>query len=88
MATKAARKQLRYTVIFEPAEEGGYIVRVPALEGCVTQGDTLQEARDMAKDAIEGYLAVLQEEGLPIPEDIETKPVYEKVTVHVRAVTA
>lgn len=76
MAARQARK-LRYTVIFEPAEEGGYIVRVPALEGCVTQGETLEEARAMARDAIEGYLAVLQEEGLPIPEDMSAESVYE-----------
>ena len=87
MAVKQA-KYLSYTVVFEPAEEGGYIVRVPALEGCVTQGDNLEEARTMARDAIEGYLAVLQEEGLPIPEDIDSKPVYEKIKVAMPAGSA
>jgi len=87
MATKHA-KSLSYTVLYEPAEEGGYIVRVPALEGCVTQGETLAEARAMAKDAIEGYLAVLKEEGLPIPGDIAGRPVYEKIKVAVPAVLA
>ncbi len=43
-----------YTVLFDPAEEGGYVVTVPALPGLVTQGDTLEEAREMAKDAIVG----------------------------------
>jgi len=82
METRQVR-QLRYTVIFEPAEEGGYIVRVPALEGCVTQGDTLEEARAMAKDAIQGYLSVLRDEGLPIPEDvyIPLEPVKEKISI-------
>ena len=59
-------KHRSYTVIFEPAEEGGYIARVPALDGCVTQGETLEEAMDMAKDVIEGYLAVLKEEGFAL----------------------
>jgi len=87
MVTKQAR-QFSYTVLFEPAEEGGYVVRVPALEGCVTQGDTLEEARAMAMDAIAGYLAVLQEESLPIPDDVQVQPVYEKVTVSLHADSA
>jgi hypothetical protein len=44
----------RYTVLFEPAEEGGYVATCPALPGLVTEGDTLDEAREMAKDAIRG----------------------------------
>lgn len=46
-----------FTVIFEPAEEGGYVVYAPALPGCHTQGETFEEAQDMIKDAIGGYLA-------------------------------
>lgn len=53
------KKILNYTAIFEPAEEGGYIVSVPALPGCSTQGETFEEATEMIKDAIEGYLAVI-----------------------------
>ena len=48
--------EYRYTVVFEPAEEGGYVVTVPALGGLTTQGETLAEARAMAKEAILGYL--------------------------------
>ncbi len=59
-----------YTVIFEPAEEGGYVVHAPALNGLATQGETLDEAREMAKDAINGYIETLQELGQPVPEDI------------------
>jgi antitoxin HicB len=59
--------QLKYTVVFEPAEEGGYIVTVPALPGLITEGDTLQEARAMAKDAIRGYLESLRKHGEEIP---------------------
>jgi predicted RNase H-like HicB family nuclease len=60
-------KNYKYTVIFEPAEEGGYIVHVPALNSLTTEGDTLEEAKAMALDAIKGYLEVLMERGLPIP---------------------
>jgi len=56
-----------FTMIFEPAEEGGYIVTCPALPGLVTEGDTLEEARLMAEDALRGYLASLLENGQAIP---------------------
>jgi antitoxin HicB len=71
-----------YTVIFEPAEEGGYIVHVPALNGLTTEGDTFEEARMMALDAIKGYLETLLENDLPIPEDVQfPQPVIEKLAV-------
>jgi antitoxin HicB len=60
----------RYTVLFEPAEEGGYVATCPALPGLVTEGDTLDEAREMAKDAIRAYPESLHKDGLPIPDDI------------------
>ena len=62
-------RQYRYTVLFEPAEEGGYVVTCPSLPGLVTEGDTLEEARDMAADAIRGYLESLAKDGLPIPPE-------------------
>ncbi|HEY8694997.1 MAG TPA: type II toxin-antitoxin system HicB family antitoxin [Chloroflexota bacterium] len=59
-----------YTVILQPDEEdGGYTVTVPALPGCVTEGDTLEEAVEMAKEAIEGYLEALAKRGQPAPEE-------------------
>lgn len=57
-----------YDVEFLPSEEGGYVVIVPALDGCATEGDTLDEAQAMIVDAVGGWLAVAKEEGLPIPE--------------------
>lgn len=59
----------RYTVLFEPAEEGGYVVTCPSLPGLVTEGDTLEEAREMAADAIRGYIEALAKQGLPIPPE-------------------
>jgi antitoxin HicB len=80
-------KRYQFTVLFEPAEEGGYVVTCPALPGLVTEGDTLEEARRMAKEAILGYLESLQKDGEPIPEDkpLTAEPVIEKVSVAVPA---
>ena len=69
------------TVVFEPAEEGGYVVTVPALPGCVTEGDTLEEARRMAQDVIVGYLECLVEDGEEIPEEVG-EAVTETLSVH------
>jgi antitoxin HicB len=52
-------KILNYTVLMTPDETGGYVVTCPALPGLVTEGDTLEEAREMAADAIRGYIESL-----------------------------
>lgn len=52
----------RYKALFEPAEEGGYVVTCPALPGLVTESDTLDEAQDMVRDAIRGYLESLRKD--------------------------
>lgn len=62
------QKILRYTALFEPAEEGGFVVTVPKLPGLVTEGDTFEEAVSMVQDAIKGYLKMLQESSESIPE--------------------
>ncbi|MCX6641257.1 MAG: type II toxin-antitoxin system HicB family antitoxin [bacterium] len=62
-------KKYSYTVIFEPAEEGGFIAHVPALNGIVTEGETMDEAEAMAADLIKGYIETLMMKGLPIPEE-------------------
>lgn len=78
-----AIKEYSFTVLFEPAEEGGYVVTCPALPGLVTEGETLEEAREMAKDAIQTYLESLRKDGLPIPSNKQIKldPVKEEVRV-------
>jgi antitoxin HicB len=59
--------QYHFTVVFEPdLDEGGYVATVPVL-GIATQGETLDEARSMAQEAIAGYIEALQQEGQPIP---------------------
>jgi antitoxin HicB len=69
MDTTKNHTLLTYTSIFEPAAEGGYVVSVPALPGCTTQGDTFEEAQQMTRDAIQGYLAILAEEGADMPQE-------------------
>ena len=69
-----------YTVVFEPAEEGGFVVTCPALPGLVTEGDTLEEVRAMAFEAIRGYLEVLRRDGREIPTD-NSEPVVERISV-------
>ncbi|GAB4344018.1 MAG: hypothetical protein Kow0099_23050 [Candidatus Abyssubacteria bacterium] len=77
------QRQYSYTVLFEPTEEGGYTVAVPALPGLITEGRTLEEARSMAMEAIQCHLESLRKDGEPIPEDvkIELEPVKEKASV-------
>jgi antitoxin HicB len=74
--------QYQYTAVFEPAPEGGFTVTVPALPGLVTEGDTLEEAREMVKDAIRGYLESLAKHGEEIP--IEPSPAsIEQVEINI-----
>ena len=63
--------RLAYTVLIISGEpdEGGYWVKVPALPGCVTQGETVEEALANAGEAIEAYVLSVRERGLPIPQE-------------------
>lgn len=56
-----------YEVVLRREAEGGFSVFVPDLPSVATQGETRDEALAMAKEAIEGYLEVMEEDGLPIP---------------------
>ena len=60
---------MKFTIVLEPAVEGGYNVLVPALDGCFTQGDTEEEALKNAREAIECYLG-----GLEKLNQIKSKP--------------
>ncbi len=67
-----------YTVVVHPDETGGYWTEVPALPGCGSQGETVEEALDMTRDAISLWLEALQARGEPVPEERE---IIAKVTV-------
>jgi predicted RNase H-like HicB family nuclease len=58
-----------YLVLYEAAPEGGYVAMVPALPGCHSQGDTLDDAEVNIHEAIEVYLESLIAHGDPIPEE-------------------
>ena len=60
----------RYKVVMEQdALEGGYTVTVPGLPGCITEGDSFDEAMANVQEAILGYLEALKKEGLPLPQE-------------------
>lgn len=56
-----------FKVVLEPNEDGGYTVYVPLLLGCISEGDTREEALANIKEAIELYLESLEADGEPIP---------------------
>jgi predicted RNase H-like HicB family nuclease len=56
-----------FDVVMVAEPEGGYSVFVPELPSVATQGETIEEARANAQDAIEGYLEVMHDDGLPVP---------------------
>lgn len=58
--------------MLRPEPEGGFTVLVPSLPGCITYGSTLNEAKEMAKEAIELYLESLAAHNDTIPNDNET----------------
>lgn len=64
-----------YAVVIEPAEDGGYGVYVPDLPGCVSFGDSIEEAKRMIGEAIHGHIALLREKGEPIPQPRTTTAV-------------
>ena len=78
-------KDYSYTVIFEPVEEGGYQVIVPALPEIISAGRTLKEARRMARDAIRCALEGMVKERAPFPRDISKEPCTEKIRVSLKA---
>jgi len=62
---------MEYTVIFHQAEEGGYWAEVPALPGCYSQGESIEETVKNIREAIEAHIEALKEEGQEIPEEGE-----------------
>jgi antitoxin HicB len=60
---------MRYSVVLLPEEDGRYTASVPALPGCVTFGNGVEETLERARDAIAQYVASLEAHGEPVPEE-------------------
>lgn len=56
-------------VILYPGEDGYWVVECPSLPGCISQGKTKDDALVNIQEAIRGYIAALQEDGLAVPEE-------------------
>ncbi|HZS78597.1 MAG TPA: type II toxin-antitoxin system HicB family antitoxin [Ktedonobacteraceae bacterium] len=73
----------KYTIILDPdTEDGGYTVTVPALPGCITQGETVEQCIERAQEAIIGYIESLRAAGEDVPEEVE-RP--QMITIDVAA---
>jgi predicted RNase H-like HicB family nuclease len=58
-----------YVIIVHPDESGGYWTEVPSLPGCGSQGESVDEAVEMTKDAIQGYIESLKKHGSSLPQE-------------------
>lgn len=56
---------MKFQVILEPSEEGGFTVRVPSLPGCISEGETVEECLANIREAIELYLEPVEDDSLP-----------------------
>ena len=61
---------MKYRVLIEQDEDGVYVAEVPALPGCISQGQTREEAIENVREAIAAYLESLEAHGDPIPPPI------------------
>ncbi len=73
----------KFTVILEPEEDGGYSIHCPALPGCSSQGNSIEEALDNIKEAISGVLKVRHKEEMPVPTETS-----EMLTEEIRQILA
>ena len=62
---------MRYSVVVHQAEEGGFWVEVPALPGCYSQGESVEETLENVREAIQLYLEALRDEGRDTPNDTD-----------------
>jgi predicted RNase H-like HicB family nuclease len=76
-----------YRIVLEPGEDGGYVVSVPALPGCFTQGATVEQAVERAHEAIEVHVAglLLTGEAVPDGDASPDEPIDVPITVTVAA---
>ena len=66
---------MKYKVVIHKAEEGGYWAEVPAVSGCFSQGETVDEVMENIHEALAACLKALEEMGQPVAEDVEVREV-------------
>jgi predicted RNase H-like HicB family nuclease len=71
--------ELKFTILIERNDEGGYTVTVPSLPGCITQGDAWEEVVANAREAIAGYIEALRALGKPIPLEVPVEIAAESI---------
>lgn len=62
-------RSMRQVILFPDHEDGGWVAEVPSLPGCISQGDSREEAIANVRDAIETWVAGAAQVGMPIPDD-------------------
>lgn len=60
---------MKYTVVLERDRDGGFVAKVPVLPGCVSQGDSREEALANIREAVDLYIADCRDAGDPVPEE-------------------
>jgi predicted RNase H-like HicB family nuclease len=65
------REHIEYTILIHKADEGGFRAEVPALPGCFSQGETIEETIANTREAIELHISCMKEDGMEIPGDNE-----------------
>jgi predicted RNase H-like HicB family nuclease len=65
---KKRKVTYEFEAVFTPQEDGGFTVEVPDLPGCISEGDSLEEAENNIQEAVELYLETLEARGIPLPE--------------------
>ena len=61
---------MKYRVLLEEDEDGGFVAEVPSLPGCISQGETREETLANIREAIQAYIESLRKDGLPVPPPI------------------
>ncbi len=59
-----------FELVLEPSEEGGFVVRCPQLQEVVTQGETIEEAIAMGREAVEAYMGFMEKKNIPLPSSM------------------
>lgn len=60
---------MRQVVLYPDLEDGGWVCEVPSLPGCVSDGDSKEEALRNIRDAIDCWMSAARETGIPIPDE-------------------